>query len=246
MRVPEEPVSEELAAEGKEIVDHEDSLSAGEAATGAGITAAVVVMFLFLRLLAVSGWNWKVAADIADSFDFDDAIPIVFGTLFELPLATGIASSVILPLAIYRLYLMRVDNDRKWKVSDWFVIILLAVVLYVLWSTYDMWWTVSIAVILTVLLGLFAKYVKKGPFHDTVVALARRTGTMLIVGILVLAVVVSTPWNVKERIVTSHGVIEGHVLETTPGFVKVLTDDREVVIFLTSDIKSRESMAVNE
>lgn len=222
------------------------ALSAGEAATGAGITAAVVVMFLFLRLLAVSGWNWAVAADIADSFDFDDAIPIVFGTLFELPLATGIASSIILPLAIYRLYIMRVNHDRRWKVSDWFVIVLLGVVLYVLWRTYDMWWTVLIALVLTVLLGLFAKYVKQGPFHDAVVALARRTGTMLIVGILVLAIVVSTPWNVKEQIVTSNGVIVGHVLETTPGFVKVLTEDKEVVIYLTEEIKARESMEVGE
>lgn len=241
-------LTSEVGAEAAQVEalgsDEKDEAS-GETARDTGITAAVLVMVLFVRLLAVSGWDWATAADIADSFDFDDAVPIIFGTFFEMPIVTGIAASLILPLAIYRLYLMKVDPKGHWGVSDWFVVVLLMIVIFVLVRTFHLWWTVIIAVSLTIGLGFFARYNKKGTFHEVVLAVTHRTGTILIIGILVLSIVVTTPWNVKEVITTEHnGVIVGHVLETTPGFVKILTEDRDVIILLTGDIVSRESVEV--
>ncbi len=222
-----------------------DKYSVGnETRTGASVTAVVVVMVLFVRLMAVSGWHWTTAADIADSFDFNDAVPIIFGTLFEMPIITGAAAGVILPLAIYRLRMIHTSEEQRWQLSDWFVIALLAIILFVLVRTYQMWWPLAIAMVLGLVLVFVARYEKRGTIHNVVSAVARKTGTMVIMVICVLAVFVTTPWNVREEIVTKQGTIYGHVLETSPGFVKVLTDDREVKILLTGDVVSRETMPI--
>ena len=59
-------------------------------------------------------------------------------------------------------------------------------------------------------------------------------------GLLVLAAVNDAPWMGEELIHTDSGVIDGFVLEAGPGFLHVLTHDREVVIVPDSEVHSRE------
>lgn len=217
----------------------EIQIPATAGAKGAGLTAAVVVMILFVRIMAVAGWNWETAADIAESFDFDDAVPIIFGTLFEMPMLTGITASVVLPLAVYRLVLIRRSRDRYWELADWLIIVLLALILFVLFNSYGIWWPIVVTGVMAVLLTATLHFIHGGEVHTLLVEASRRVGTLLIAVLVVLSVFVTTPWDVRERIETTSGVIYGHVLESTPGFLKVLTDDRETRILLTGEVLAR-------
>ena len=52
---------------------------AEEVVRATGLTAAVLVLFLLLRLLAVSDWNWDTAAEVLETINVDDSISIMFG-----------------------------------------------------------------------------------------------------------------------------------------------------------------------
>ncbi len=210
------------------------------------LTALVIVMILFIRIMAVSRWNWDTAAELAEAFDFDDAVPILFGTLFELPVVTGLTAGILLPLAIYRLYLLRKDKNAFTTASDWLLILLLLIVLFVLVNSYALWWPIVVAVVLTVMISIFASQVRRGTPLRLLNDVTRRIGTVLAVVMLVLAVTVTTPWNPREEIHLKDEVIHGHIIDVTPGFVKVLTDDREVRIFLTGDIDARKTIDIEE
>lgn len=47
-----------------------------------GLSAGAAVLFLLLRVMAVSHWDWSTAFALADVVDFGDAVTIIFGTLF--------------------------------------------------------------------------------------------------------------------------------------------------------------------
>src|SRR5699024_4952957 len=64
--------------------------------------SAVADIFLLLRLMAVSHWNWKAVYQIDDIINFNDAISIVFGKLFADPMYSGLIIMVLLPLTILR------------------------------------------------------------------------------------------------------------------------------------------------
>ncbi|WRS30135.1 hypothetical protein U6G28_00115 [Actinomycetaceae bacterium MB13-C1-2] len=218
-----------------------------EGARDAGITAVLVVMVLFLRIMAVSGWDWDTAAELADAFNFEDAVPIFFGTLFELPMLTGIAGAIILPLTCYRLYDIYRHKSTSAAATDWLIVLILAVVLFVLVNSYSMWWTAALAGLVGAAIALFVFVVHKGEALELLDAVSSRTGTILVACILVLSVVVTTPWNPKEEItLADDSVVYGHVIEVEPGFVKVLDNDRKVRILTTGDVKSRETIEIPE
>ena len=203
------------------------------------VTAAVVAVFLFVRVLAVSKWDWGVASDIADSFDFDDAVSILFGTLFELPIATGIIISVVLPLSIFRLFWLSRHRDRSGTVTDIFVVITLAVTLFVLIRSYALWWPLVIVIIVTAALITAALLPEDARVRKVLSRLGRNTGALLIVSLMVLAVTVSAPWMPREEITYQDKVLHGYVLEENAGFVKVLTDSHEVLYLKVADIEER-------
>ena len=241
----EERASQAIKGEAPTVSEIEEK-EVSEGAKGAGITAIVVVMVLFIRIMAVSGWDWDTAAELVEAFDFDDAVPIFFGTLFELPVVTGIVAGIVLPLSVYRLYTIQHSKDRLAKATDWLIILILGIILFVLENSYQMWWPIILAVTLSAAIVIFVSLVHKGDVLVLLDKVSRRTGTILVVFLLILSVVVTTPWNIREEIGLKDGVVHGHVIEVTPGFVKVLTDDREVLVLLTNDITYRKSIEITE
>ncbi|MFZ1381243.1 MAG: hypothetical protein WAS54_00465 [Scrofimicrobium sp.] len=227
--------------------ENDDAHEVSEGARDAGITAVLVVMVLFLRIMAVSGWDWDTAAELADAFNFEDAVPIFFGTLFELPKLTGIAAAIILPLTCYRLYDLYRRRSHSPVTTDWLIVLILAVVMFVLVNSYQMWWTLGLMVFVGAAIAVFVFVVHKGEALDVLDAASARTGTILVVCILVLSVGVTTPWNPKEEITLADGsVIYGHVIEVEPGFVKVLDEDRKVKILTSGEVSQRETVDIPE
>ncbi len=209
---------------------------------GLGITAGFLAVFLFIHVLAVSGWKWETAADIADSFDFDDSISIIFGTIFELPIATGFITAIILPIVVFRIYWTRKDARTGALIKDLFIAGGILSTQYVLIHSFDMWWPTVLGLVLLVLLLILSRIWVRGKGAKFISNLGRHVGTLLLLSLVILGLVVDTPWMPRERLETSDGVMTGHVLEVTPGFVKLLTDDREVVILISGDVKSRETI----
>src|SRR5699024_3155709 len=73
--------------------------------------SAVPVIFLLLRRMAVTHWNWTTVFQIGDIINFNDAISIVFGTRFAEPMYTGLIIMVLLPLTILRV-VWPMSSDR--------------------------------------------------------------------------------------------------------------------------------------
>lgn len=213
--------------------------SGQKTASGAGITAGVIVLFLFLRILAVSDWNWQVAAEIADSFNFDDAISIAFGTLFERPDLTGIVITIVLPLVLFRLFILARYHGSRGSLTDWLLAVSLVATQVVLVRSFSLWWPVIAPVVLAIGLVIVYMLLKKRDTPPWFTQLGKRAGAIMVAALLVLATTVNTPWSPEEIIVTKSGQLQGYVLENTSGYLRVLTTDREVVIFTNADVISR-------
>src|SRR5699024_4515984 len=73
--------------------------------------SAVAVIFLLLRLMAVSHWSRKSVIEIGDIIYFNDVSSILFGTLFALPVYIGLIIMVLLPLTSLRV-VWPMSSDR--------------------------------------------------------------------------------------------------------------------------------------
>lgn len=206
---------------------------------GISVTAGMIVLFLFVRVLAVSDWNWDTAADVADSFNFDDSVSIAFGTLFERPHLTGIVISLILPAAMFRLYWLRKDKERN-GFADWFIVVTLALTLFVIVNSFSIWWPIYVSGVLLVLFAIASFFLDRGRGRKFFSRLGKHAGTALLVAMLVISLTINTPWMPMEKIeTTNHGTIYGYVLETDPGFLKIMAENREVTIVTTAEVQSR-------
>lgn len=219
--------------------DSGDPIPSGAKAAVTGLWVGIVTLVLFLRLFAVAGWNWEIAASVVDSMDFDDAISIFLGTLFERPVITGILVGILLPAAVTRDYWLAQAHALKTRANNGFVIFGLIVAAYVLVRTFQMWWLVWMILAITVILIAASLIWRKGIGREILSKVGKHMGFLLAATLLYLAVSVNTPWMSKERIETDVATYYAYVLESDPGFLKVLTDDREVLIFPDSDVKSR-------
>ncbi|MCU4295587.1 hypothetical protein D3I60_00565 [Brevibacterium permense] len=205
----------------------------------AGTTAGVATLFLLLRLMAVADWNWGTASSIAETLDFSDALPIVLGTLFAEPTLTGILLAVLLPLAFIELIWPAVDLGRGRTLSELlFPAALLAASVTWLLSFRSLWFVVG-ALGVGILVVLLRLLWREGVGHDLVGRLLRRLGIASVVGFLVLAVFVDTPWMAHEEITVDGQTHTGYVLTAEAGFIRVLTDEREVLIISSSAITGR-------
>ncbi|KAM9861606.1 hypothetical protein ACI1US_02508 [Leucobacter sp. BZR 635] len=210
-----------------------------------GTTAGLATLFLLLRLLAVSEWDWNTAGAIADSLDFGDALPIAFGTLFARPELTGILVAVLLPFALLRALWPLSGHGSSGghgtlSLSGVLAAIALVTVAVVWVRTFNSWWVVIGAVVLGGILLAARLIWRRGVGRRVVLGVLRSAGALAVVGVLGLAVAVDTPWMSKERIDAGDGPFEGWVLEVQPGFVKVLTEERDVLVLFTGDIVERE------
>ena len=208
----------------------------------AGITVGLVTLLLFLRMFAVADWNWTVVASLTESFNFDDAFSILLGTLFERPTICGILIAIALPLAIYRDYWLSKRDLGKTRANNWFIIVVLLATAYVLTRTLHMWWVIVWSVALTALLILVSKLAKRKGWRRQVARLGTHVGIVIGVALLAVASTVDTPWVEREQIVLQEETIYGYVLDSDPGFLKIMTDDREILITPDSDVVSRTIM----
>lgn len=216
------------------------SRGAAKVGIGVGVSAGLATMFLLLRLLAVARWDWTDAAAIADSFDFSDAIPIVFGTLLAEPETTGLLIAILLPIAVLHLLWPADRSGPRWTPGSVVLVAALAACT-VAWSlTFHSWWVLAGAVAVAGALIAIRLLWKHGAAHRTVLRIIRSAGALVAAGALLLATLVDTPWMSRERLVLPEGPVEGYVLEVEPGFVKLLTDERDVRIVPTEDVASRE------
>ena len=203
--------------------------------------SAVAVIFLLLRLMAVSHWNWKTVFQIGDIINFNDAISIVFGTLFAEPMYTGLIIMVLLPLTILRV-VWPMSSDRT--PVDLVVGILLLVAIFTctiaMVLTYRYWWLLAGAVIIGLLVAAGRLLWHRGYGYSIISWVLRRTAVIAGIGGLLLATVVTDPWMPLEHIETTSGTIEGYTLKVDSGYLNVLTDDeREVEIIMGDDVVSR-------
>ncbi|RRD46516.1 hypothetical protein [Tessaracoccus sp. OH4464_COT-324] len=221
-------------AEGAE----EDERPGLTAALGAGAAGAAVVLFILLRIMAVAHWDWFVAGEVADSMDFSDLLGVVLGTLFGRPHLTAVGVMCVAPLALADLY-WYVRRHRRATIGRLLLVAFLAAAVFALTTTLGIVWLPVGIAFLTAIVGALSVWWMRGA-TDVVHRLFRLTGGVALVLTFAFSALVDTPWQLREHIEMEQGIIDGYVLEVTPGFVRVLTEEpREVKFLLTSQIKSR-------
>ena len=205
-----------------------------------GISAVTVTLFVLLRIFAVSKWDWDRASDIAETVDFGSAPTIVLGTLFAEPDLTAIFIMLLLPLVVLDA-LWPEGGEIRPSVSRILSIAVLGIVAISLTMTRGTWWLPIGAILFVMLVVGMHRSWRHSAAHKTVVRTLRSVGLIAILGVLGLAATISTPWTVREHIETTNGTINGHVLETPSGYLKVLdADSSEVIIVVSSDVISRQ------
>lgn len=205
-----------------------------------GISAVTAALFLLLRIFAVSRWDWDTATAVAETVDFGSAPTVVLGTLFAEPELTAIVIMLLLPLMTLDFIWPQVDYARP-GVSKFMSILVLGAVTITLMSTQRMWWLPVGAVFIAGIIVVVHLLWRHSIAHRGALHLLRSAGLIATLGILALAAIVSTPWTVLEEIETTTKTINGHVLETPSGYLKVLDiDTGELVIVMSSDVTSRQ------
>lgn len=211
---------------------------------GLSLTGAAL-LFMVLRLLAVSHYDWRRASSIAGTIGLDDASRIVLGTLLADPTVTGIMLAILVPISLSHQYrLGKPSADNAGNLAMLIVVSLFAAVLLI---TYHLWLMLAIAAALSAaLLALQIKGHRDAQGRRFALFIAHRTGLLMILAALVVAAIVHVPWMPLERIETRTGTVTGYVMQNPPGFLKVLTDkDREILIINIGDVRSREELPVN-
>ncbi|ONI85681.1 hypothetical protein ALI22I_28365 [Saccharothrix sp. ALI-22-I] len=169
------------------------------------------------------------------TLDLEDAPGLFLGTFMADVWVSSVVLVVMLPLTVF--YAISRRSRTAPLVAAVLVAFLVAHVI-----AYHLWWVpVGTAVVTAVL--VFAGLVRRRP--DTQVKFVlHRFGYLVAAVALAVAAVVATPWVPLERIELNDGAIEAYVMETSPGFVKVLgAQEREFRILRTEDVRSRVELA---
>jgi lysylphosphatidylglycerol synthetase-like protein (DUF2156 family) len=210
---------------------------AGSALTGAA------VLFVLLRLLAVSHYNWHTAFALLHTLQLDDAPGLFLGTFMADARISSVLLVVMLPFALLYQLATRSDRSRA-KLGGWLLLVVLVAMLVSHVLTYRNWWVPAGAVVLAIVLVLVERAHRHPRLRDPITFLLRRSGVAVVGVALVVAAVVATPWVPLERLETSSGTADFYVLDTSPGFVKVLSaHEREFKILLERDVLSRTELA---
>ena len=216
-----------------------ESAGTGRAFVLTSVGAAV--LFLLLRVLAVSGWDWHTAFALTHTVNFDDAIGIGLGTLMANEAATGVLLIWLLPVSVIGA-LWPFGGGRRTS-SALLLAATMAAATVALVSTEHAWWVLTGAAVIAVLVILARLFWHHGPVHRVVEVAVRRIGLTALLAALVLAALVRTPWVPLERIETGDDVVLGYVVDSEPGFHKVLTEDeRELLILSDAEVDHREEL----
>jgi hypothetical protein len=219
--------------------DEDERSSASAVPAFAATSVGAGVLFLVLRILAVSEWDWHTAFAISHTVDFDDVIGIGLGTFMAEEVATGILLIWLLPVSVIHFAWPSRGVERSTSSALLAVTMIAATVALV--RTSSSWWIVGGAIIVGGLLLLARTIRRHGPLHRGAVYALRRAGATAVLAAFALAAFVPTPWVPLEQIRTTDGVeLEGYVMDSESGFQKVLTiGDHELLILPNGDIDSR-------
>ncbi|MEJ2853633.1 MULTISPECIES: hypothetical protein [unclassified Saccharothrix] len=198
---------------------------------GTTLTGAAV-LFVLLRLLAVSRYDWHTTFALLHTLDLEDAPGLFLGTFMADQRISSVLLVLMVPLTVFY------SAATRSRAAPLAVTVLVAfLVAHVL--TYHQWWVPVAAVGMAAALAVIAvrhRDNEPGPAKFVL----RRIGWIVGAVALVVAAVVGTPWVPGERIETNDGTIEAYVVETSPGFLKVLVaEDREFRILRDEDVRSR-------
>lgn len=206
-----------------------------------GTTAVVAVLFLMLRLLAVARWDWGTVAEIADTFDFSDSFAIAFGTVAVQPWITGIFTAILLPLVLMRIFWPTHDGPHRIEISQILAAVVLTVIAFAMTVTYRNLWTI-LGVLGVGALAVAIRLFSRGRLRRWSTTVLSQLAAIALIGVVLLAVLDDVPWMSEEEITTTSGPITGYVLEEAPGFLHVLTADRDVLIIPTSHVRARKTL----
>lgn len=237
--------------------DPTDGPSAKKLVRGVGVPGGIAILFVLLRILAVSHWNWATATSVAGTIDLQSIFQMGMGTLFARPGLTGLVVMILLPLVVLSLVWPSPGQARWALTPTLFATVLGAIAVSRVVSSRSWWLPIGVLVIAGVLGGVYRRW--SGVLEHRIVAILRRSSNIaLLLGVLILAATIDTPWLERERIVVTSATATqvvapagqdppvevdtatGYVLAVEPGFVQVLTDDRDVVILRTDQVVSRE------
>ncbi|RII13857.1 hypothetical protein DSC45_23155 [Streptomyces sp. YIM 130001] len=221
-----------------------------EPGSGRGLTlASAALLFLLLRLFAVSDYDWHTAFAVLHTIDLGDSMGIVVSTLMANSLAACVFLALLLPVSVLRVTdgmrgtvaarrrqaargsrgrdtvppaeLRRERPDLTAAVL--LAITLVAVITYV--RSFDAWWLPVLACAVAALLFALAYGARAGARpRQAALWASHHLGALIVLGMLLGAATLSTPWVPLERIgVRGEQPVRGYVLEAEPGFVKLLT-----------------------
>lgn len=179
---------------------------------------------------------------VAETVGFGDAATILLGTIFAKPMFTGALIVVLTPIIVVTL-IWPPSKDRRTPVITGLALLALLAIAVSLTISRGEWWIILGALLGTAALALVRVRWAQGRTHRATLKLLRSLGIIGTLAALVMAAGISTPWVALERIHTDEEVIEGYVLETPSGFLKVLTDEpREVLTLISSTVTARDLM----
>lgn len=234
-----------------------DGPSAKKLVRGIGVPGGIAILFVLLRILAVSHWNWDTATSIAGTIDLQSIFQMAMGTLFARPGLTGLVVMILLPLVVFSL-VWPTPGESRWHLTPMlFATVLAAIAVSRVVSSRSWWLPIGVLVIGGVLVAVYRRY--QGVLEHRFVVLGKRSvNVAILVAVLILAATIDTPWLERERIVVTPTsvsavfaadalggspdtvAVTGYVLEVQPGFTRILTDGRDVVILRSNQIMSRE------
>lgn len=194
--------------------------------TGSALTGAAV-LFVLLRLLAVSHYNWHTAFALLHTLELDDAPGLFLGTFMADDRISTALLMIVTPATFYFYFRTRKDPERA-NTTALLTAIVLTALMVSHTLTYHRWWLAPAAAAIGAAMFLAIRNARW---------LLRWFAWLLAGTALAVAAIVSTPWVPKERI---NGAEDVYVFETSPGFLKVLkAQDREFTILRTEDVRKR-------
>ncbi|MFD9703877.1 hypothetical protein [Lentzea sp. NPDC059081] len=197
--------------------------------TGSALTGAAV-LFVLLRLLAVSHYDWHTAFALLHTLELDDAPGLFLGTFMADDRISTVLLMIVTPVTFFYFIRTRKEPDNA-HATPLLALIVLAALMVSHTLTYHRWWLAPGAVAIGTVMVLAIHNARW---------LLRWFAWILAGTALTVAAVVSTPWVPKERI---NDKDEVYVFETSPGFLKVLkAQDREFAILRTEEVLKREEL----
>ncbi|ALG05736.1 hypothetical protein [Kibdelosporangium phytohabitans] len=109
------------------------------------------LLFLLLRLFAVSDYDWHTAFAVVNTLNPKDGIAIFVGTVMADSVVAGVVPAVLLPLSAAQLVRARESHGPQ---GTWLVVALLVAAAVAYTITNHAWWLPVSAVVITVVLGV--------------------------------------------------------------------------------------------